>query len=576
MIDQALMRVAAILLAGCLGLAAQSPAQTAPPPASQNAGTASLTARVVAADTGSPVRFANVRVTVGQTTWAATTDESGRFTITGLPAGRCTVRVAKPGFLVWLFGRERGGSPSRVEPFDLRSGEQVDRGALALPRGGVIAGRVFDAFGEPAINVDVRALRYEFLTPGEPRLGHVQHATTNDLGDYRIYGLPPGRYYVGIGLAMSGAAARAEQTSASLRVMPAASGAAPTFYPGTATAGDATLVLLPPAGEARGIDVRLQVVPLAALSGRVTNSRGEPASGSIVMINPARTDGVLVTTPAWVEPDAAGAFSLVNIPPGDYRIDVVSKARMEAIGQSGTIGVRPAGDEFASVPVTVAGQNVDGLAIRTASGFDVEGRVVEEKGLALPPDARITVSAGSLFRRQGLSATLLGATASAEPDGRFVLRGLAGPVLTRAYGLPRGWGLKAVRLNGADVTDEGADIRGDLRGLEVVVTATPAIVSGTVQDAAGAAVSDYAGVIVFSADPRRWTARLTRHVAMGRPVGGRFTITGLPAGDYYAAAVDILEPDWPSPDSLERLRSTATPFTLSDGEAKTLTIVRKH
>ena len=163
-----------------------------------------------------------------------------------------------------------------------------------------------------------------------------------------------------------------------------------------------------------------------------------------------------------------------------------------------------------------------------------------------------------------------------QPDGRFALVGVAGRLILRVYGIPQTWALKRVMLDGVDVTDIGVDLQSDVKTLEIVLTATPSKVTGTVVDSTGAAVHDYAALVVFSSDERRWTSLLTRYVRFDRrPAGGAVTITGLPAGDYYAAVVDILEPDWASPARLEELRRTATPFTLNDGEAKTLTLIRK-
>ena len=551
----------------------QTPAQPSPP----QTGSASLKARVVAADTGSPVRRASIRVDTQGFSWIVTTDDEGRFVAPELPAGRYTIRVTRPGFLTWLFGREPAGSMSRVEPIELRGGQALDRGDLRLPRGGVITGRIADESGDPVSDTDVRALRLNYLTPGEPRLDYVRHATTNDLGEYRIFGLPPGRYFVGIGLSVQEAAGRTDQGAPTTRIIASRSGVAPQFYPGTAVATDATPVIVEPGGTSMGVDIRQMSVPLATISGTVTNARGSPATGAIVMLNPARADGVLFTLMAMIEPQPDGRFHFVNIPPGDYRVDVVPKTRLQAIGQSGTTAVpRDEREEIASVPITVAGQNIDGLAIRTARGFTVEGRLRVEGTPRLPSAGTVMVTAIPATRRQGMSGAFFGGVANVEGDGRFLLRGVATTLIMRVSGIPQDWALKAVTVNGVDVTDAGLDVQSDVRSVDIFVTPMPSRVIGTVTDANGTLISDYAAVVVFSSDNRRWTTLWTRYVKRERPVGGTFTITGLPAGDYFAAAVDILEPDWASPSQLEALRRDATVFTIADGETKTLMLVRKR
>jgi hypothetical protein len=77
---------------------------------------------------------------------------------------------------------------------------------------------------------------------------------------------------------------------------------------------------------------------------------------------------------------------------------------------------------------------------------------------------------------------------------------------------------------------------------------------------------------VFSEDPQKWTVPATRSVQGTRPdQSGRYRIRSLPAGSYYAIAVDYIpQGEWGDPDTLERLKSKATRFTLTEGESKTL------
>ena len=97
-------------------------------------------------------------------------------------------------------------------------------------------------------------------------------------------------------------------------------------------------------------------------------------------LNPARADGALIPTGGafdMVEVDAAGRFSLPSIAPGDYRLDVQPKARFEAIANVGIHWDRHdggrLGSEFASVPVTVNGENLDALMVQTTPGLTYDG-----------------------------------------------------------------------------------------------------------------------------------------------------------------------------------------------------------
>jgi hypothetical protein len=78
-------------------------------------------------------------------------------------------------------------------------------------------------------------------------------------------------------------------------------------------------------------------------------------------------------------------------------------------------------------------------------------------------------------------------------------------------------------------------------------------------------------VVVFAEDAARWTYP-SRFVRSERADDrGAFRITGLPPGDYLAAAVEFLEDgDTQDPEILERLRSRAARFALAEGERRTI------
>jgi hypothetical protein len=551
-----------------------------PPPPRPATGTARIQGRVVNADTGTAVRMAIVTLispdTAGRTT---TADANGRFEFVDLPAGRFSIRVVKAGFVTTTFGQSAANAGAMV----LQDTQRFDRGDLRLPRGGAITGRVFDAFGDPVAEAGVNAFRAEYIQPGVRRLSASRGVQTNDLGEFRIYGLAPGKYYVGATLRPGQPAPDAP--GAPSRIVASSQGAATTFFPGTATASDARLLAVEAGKDTPSVDIGLMTVPLARVSGGVVDSRGRPNTGVIVWLNPARADGALIPTGGAfdvIEVDAAGRFTLPGIPPGNYRLDVQAKSRMEGIAKSGSSGFGMSGpgpvEEFASVPVTVNGENIDSLMVQTSAGARMTGRLVVEGG-AFPPDvmAKVKVSVSPVLQGTGLSAVLLNSGAEVQRDGTFEVRGLIGSRLVRVGGLPAGAALKSVRANGMDVTDEGLEIgQADVGDVEIVVTTTPAKITGTVTDSVGKPERDYV-VVVFSDDKRRWTAPLNRFVVSTRPgADGVFTLNAMPPGNYLAIAMTSAEAgEWAEPDNLDRLRAKATAFSLADRESKALVLVRR-
>jgi hypothetical protein len=128
-------------------------------------------------------------------------------------------------------------------------------------------------------------------------------------------------------------------------------------------------------------------------------------------------------------------------------------------------------------------------------------------------------------------------------------------------------------VNGADITDTGMEFKAGetVAGVEVILTSKLTQVAGTVTGAGSQPAKDYT-LVVFADDPQRWTLPNSRYIVGTRPdQDGRFQVKNLPAGGYYAIAVEYLaQGEWNDPDVLDRLKGNATKFTLADGETKTL------
>src|SRR6185436_12054956 len=95
-----------------------------------------------------------------------------------------------------------------------------------LLKGGVISGRVLDDFGDPVAGVGLMVMRVTFQQ-GQQRLVQAQRVTSNDIGEYRLFGLQAGSYYIA-------ATPQVANTPSNVDVPPQErSGFAPVFFPGT-------------------------------------------------------------------------------------------------------------------------------------------------------------------------------------------------------------------------------------------------------------------------------------------------------------------------------------------------------
>ena len=561
-----------------------------PPGRNFKSGTGKIRGRILAAETGQPVRRVQVRL-MGPEVAPKTmlTDADGRYEFGELPAGRFTVSATKSGYVNVQYGQTRPFESGKA--IELADTQVVDRADIALPRGSVIAGRIVDEFGEPIIDATVSALR-SVWSGGRRRLQPAgRTAQTNDLGQYRIFGLPPGDYYVSATFRGGEMMMMVEMSAAAVvRGGPESttptSGYAATYYPGTTSAPEAQRVKVALGQEMSGADFALSPVKLARVSGTVMRSDGQPAAGTMVNLMPRATDNMFSMLDRSGRTDANGNFTLAGVTPGDYTLQVrgMNTTVMTAAGGNMTFTTRMVGPEggaapeaeFGTAPVTVSGDDVTNVVVVTMKGATATGRVTFD-GSTQPPSLngiRVmpvgTDNEPTMIFPAGPGNAMPGAL---KEDGTFDLRGLAGTRLFRVMGLPQGWVLKSVSVEGQDATDTGFDFRpgGAVSGIDVVVTTRTTEVSGTVTTADGAPVKDFTTVL-FADDPTRWTLPSTRYVTAARPdQDGRFKVRNLPAGGYYAIAVEYLaQGEWGDPDVLERLKSKATRVNLNAGETKSI------
>ena len=312
--------------------------------------------QIVAADNGTPIRRAQVRISSpdARESRVAATDAQGRFEIKELPAGRYTVTASKGGFVSLQYGQRRPSESGT--PIELGDGQTLDKLMIALPRGSVLGGRITDEFGEPVANASVIAMRYSYAAGGR-RLtaasGSNSRDTTDDQGHYRLFGLPPGEYFVSATL-RSGGPEAADPTGE-------VSGYAATYFPGTPNisrggARHARGV----AGEHRRVvrtDCHQAGAPLgpgADVVGHAGRGRqraccmpGGAAGGRGILMQQGGSGGRI---------DQTGAFTIANVAPGRYQV------------QARSGGGRGGDGELAKMDLAVGAEDVTGLTMVTAPG----------------------------------------------------------------------------------------------------------------------------------------------------------------------------------------------------------------
>jgi hypothetical protein len=598
-----------VLLAGLCGVVGASAPQQIRDAAPVAAGTGSISGRVfvdgAAGAAKQPARRVRVTLTElartmsGQTT---TTDDTGAFSFTGLPAGRFEIQAFKSAYLRSSYGASRPERPGT--PIVVKAGEAVTNVSMTIARGGVISGIVRDAHGRPVPNISVRVLKlgYNALT-GERTLGAPSSGasiTTDDRGRYRAYGLPPGGYYVAVAgndagrsVGPGGAddlrqltsdevrrilqqpAGMAGGTPASARPAtppppPVRVNYAAVFHPGVTDIGAAATIPLGLGEERTDADVTIQLVPTANITGTVTSGSGAavPAGLSVGLV-PAgpfaeMLAGAGVRGPsAQLRPD--GTFAIGGVAPGRY----ILKAQ---IGR-GRLGAADAPTQWAAAEVTMAGQDLV-VSLVLQPGIQINGRVVFEGAQPTPADLQ-TMTLFLMAPGSGGSLTSGGgAGGRVDAEGRFTFLGITPDSYRFSYNWTaptrEKWALKAAVADGREAFEAPLQVNaGEPVNWTVTFTDMPTTLAGVFQDRSGRAATDYF-ILIYSVDRGAWIPG-SRRIRTTRPAtDGAFSVKGVPAGEYYLAALTDLENgEWNDPTLLDRLIQSSIKVTLRDGEVTT-------
>jgi carboxypeptidase family protein len=610
--------VAFLIAAGGVSAGQRDRAATPPGEMSQISGSV-----VTDTSTPSPVRGAVVSLSSPELPGgrAVLSDANGRFMFRELPAGRYTLTVAKAPFITAAFGAKRPGGAG--VPLTLVAGQQPSDVTIRLARGAVIAGNVRDARGDALPGAGVAILRLD-QRAGDGSAVVVQSTVTDDRGAYRFFGLMPGKYaIVSPRPALSGEMSRpssqdVDSTLADLQtrfgrsgIVPAAPprragetnpqrwpvvAPAPIFYPGTASAADATSINVSVGEERTGVDFAVSLVPTSSIEGTVVHPEGSPASVQLV-ITPA--DSLLpllaMLTPVLTEPpDQNGKFTYTSVAPGTYTITARSTSGAPlgptATGRGGTAGggstpiaptATPGRMLWASADVTVTGSDVAGVTLSLQPALRFSGRIAFDPGAADPPAdlSKLTVrlistkSRGSSAIGRTAFGTIPIPPAQVRTDGTFEVGGvMSGSYRVSILGAPSEWWLRSAVVGGRDVLDDALEVgRGsstDIAGATLTLTDRHSELAGTLQTPAGSAAIEYF-VVVLPANRELWVPQ-SRRIRSTRPASdGRFAFADLPAGDYLLAALTDLEPaDLEDRAFLEQLVAAAVKVALGEGERK--------
>ena len=541
----------------------KDPAAPTPPPSPDATGTARVAGTIVDGTSGKPIPGARLLLLPvdGErlTNWTRS-DSQGHFEYRSLQARRYTLRAEADRYVALEFGQKRPGETGR----QIQVGEGEDfRADMKLPRANGIEGKVLDEFGDPAPGILVQVAQREYvagrhrLMPTPARLSPVP---TDDKGSYRVSGLGPGDYYV---VARSGIYTDQNEVG----------GFAPTYYPGATDSGGAIPVTVALDADTTGMNFSLGPSKISTISGVMVDAGGSPVSGrgTLWLATPDRLQ-LMDFNIAHSATTPDGRFELRNVPQGTYTLQGFGPPPPNYHGP-----MNPSAMPFGWRSVVVGDSDIAGVVLKVEGGRFLRGRIAFDDASVAPPKSdQVRVDTVPV---EFDSAPLGGGppVSVTHDDWTFEVANQSGLRRIMVSFPSSSWAVKKIMLNGLDITDSPVDLRTkDVEGVDVMLTTKVSRIAGTVSDDKGL-VSDYT-VVIFPTDPTKWFDR-SRFVVSARPTQqGRFEKRALPPDDYWAVALpNVVGQEFTDPEFLQQVRSSATAFTLIEGETKALDLkLKKH
>lgn len=450
------------------------------------------------------------------------TEADGTFRFTDLPATNTfLVTVTKSGYAPRAFGE----APPAVPPslITLAQDQVKEDVVIQLVDQVSISGRVLDEDGTPFAGALVEAMRAMFQ--GDRRtLVTVSEAVTDDRGEFRLIGLPPGQYYLS---AFDPAFQDVGDKEGQLFY-------SPTFYPGVVFPDEAVRITLDPGVTSERLEFKLRIIrPSRVLGSISTPAEGggvaKPLLAAAVQMSPTRNDQFSLFTLTEPSMEPGGQYRFSNVPPGRYRIQARGETEHEGVTR------------FSVYSLEVKGADKRDADMVLMQGAVVSGVVTWETSSGRVPLTR----SGIIVRMPLEDGNEFGDSVSGyvQADDTWKINGImAGRHYFRVDGLPDGWHMKRVEYQGADITDVPRTFSYDqvAPDFRIVLSDRTTFLRGFVVPPGRDDLQSYA-VVAFSINPLNWRpqSRFTRLVYPDD--AGIYEIKGLPPGQYYLAATRAID-----------------------------------
>lgn len=517
-------------------LAAQTPAPKEP-------AKCTVQGQVVQEPGGQPLKKVNIRL-AGSGGYAAVTDAEGHFKIEDVMPGNYRMWAGRIGFV----DAQKRHADYWYQSLSLDPGQELKDLVIRLQPAAVIVGKIVDDDGDPQVSVRISVSRYR-STPKQ-RFDEQSAESTNDLGEFRIGGLSPGRYIVSAspGFRQALQEGKKEQSKETTLLTT-------TYYPGTTDKSQAVPLELHAGDEVP--------VNFSLASARAFNIRGTirlPNFGTEwIMLEIRDHNGI-----EQASVDENGSFEIEGVLPGSYTARLVTVSG----GVPEVMRIDP--------KIEVTNADVDGVRLVPHPTGQVRGQFRMDSGqkmdwskvgVQLSDDDDSDSFAGRTY--SGEAST----NAKVKNDGSFELKNVpAGTyhlLATSEDPKLRDYFVKTVNLGGRDVGDAGLTVAGGTYSLDVVASPNGVTIEGTVVDAKDHPVADATVVCVPDAKRRKRSDLYQQDTSDQH---GHFRLHGLNPGEYTVLAFEELGDDYHDPDFVKAYQTQSETVKIEEGGSKSVQV----
>lgn len=527
--------------------------------------------------------------TSGSSAVTVTTASDGRFLFENLKPGTYSLKATLGGYAPAEYGQR--GPNSRGMTITLKPGQKMQAVSLTMTPGGTITGRIVDANGDPLSRALVQAQKLVYQETGRS-LVTVQAVPTDDKGEYRLFWLPPGKYFISalpsddrmrtiaavlpttgnsnvsiVTLAsanafssiwdmgtgpIAGVVPGVKVTSRTLSNGDVIDEAAvQVFYPAALEISTATPLEVRPGGLTSGIDITTRSARVYRIRGVVISSTtGQPISATSISLIQRNGTTVSQTVPVMQAPNNSG-FEIAGVVPGSYYLlSTGPDGAGKAVAGILPIDIGETNIERAILtanPASAINGHISGNAVTTATNSPTYFVQLDPRTPGFPSGGRLRTMEGS-----------------------FIVPILYAGDYRVTITTPPGTYPQSIRFGGQDVLRDGLHIEGPTNEtLEIVVSPNAGRLEGNVT--ADRQKFSNATVVLVPASSLRQQTNLYQTVQSNSE--GHFTFENIPPGSYKVFAWEDVEAfAWFDADFMRNVENRGTEIVMREGAKESIEI----